>query len=133
MKKQSEIEIMVRAILGRDKFLMLNMNLIRLLGPNGACMLTYLLDKYEFLVKSKRIDDGEGMSIFRRELTDKLCLSPYQQRTIESDLKDKKFIRVQEQRVLTETFNLYFLDILEIYNFVEENIERTPLKNLTPP
>jgi hypothetical protein len=127
-KKKTEIEEMVRAILGKDKFLMLNLNMVRKLTPNGACLLTYLLDKYEYLVKSKQLQDTEGMSIYRRELLQKLSLSPYQQRSIESDLKSKGLLMVVEQRVQGETFNLYYLDMITIYNFLEEEID--PIKKL---
>jgi hypothetical protein len=119
-KKITEIEEMIRGILGRDKFLMLNMVLLKKLQPNGACFLTFLLDKYEFLVKSKQMTEDEGMSIYRREITQKLGLSPYQQRKIEKELFTLNLIRVQEVRVELETFNLYYFNILEIYNFVEE-------------
>jgi hypothetical protein len=131
MRKKTEIEEMVRAILGKDKFLMLNLNMVQRLTPNGACLLTYLLDKYEYLVKSKQIRDTEGMSIYRREITQKLSLSPYQQRTIESDLKSKGLISISEKRIFGETFNLYFIHIDKIYNFLEEEID--PLKKLNPP
>ena len=130
-KKKTEIEEMVRAILGKDKFLMLNLNMVRKLTPNGACLLTYLLDKYEYLVKSKQLQDTEGMSIYRRELLQKLSLSPYQQRSIESDLKSKGLLMVVEQRVQGETFNLYYLDMITIYNFLEEEID--PIKKLNTP
>ncbi len=111
---------MIRGILGKDKFLMLNMTLIKKLDPNSACFLTYLLDKYEFLVKSKQIEDIDGMSIYRRELTDKLNLSPYQQRKIENQLSSLNLISVKEVRVEQETFNLYYFNISEIYDFVEK-------------
>lgn len=119
-KKVSEIEIMIRSILGKDKFLMLNMTLLKKLDPNTACFLTFLLDKYEFLVKSNQITDTEGMSVYRREITQKLNLSPYQQRKIETTLISLELIKVKEQRVEQETFNLYYFDILNIYHFVEE-------------
>jgi len=119
-KKVSEIEIMIRSILGKDKFLMLNMTLLKKLDPNTACFLTFLLDKYEFLVKSNQITDTDGMSVYRREITQKLNLSPYQQRKIETTLISLELIKVKEQRVEQETFNLYYFDILNIYHFVEE-------------
>jgi hypothetical protein len=130
-KNKTEIEELIRGILGKDKFLMLNITMIQKLTPNGACLLTYLLDKYEYLVKSKQIDEYEGMSIYRRELTQKLSLSPYQQRTIEADLKSKRLIDVVERRVQGETFNVYFLYVIEIYKYLEEVLD--PLKKLNPP
>jgi hypothetical protein len=119
MKKQSEIEIIIRSILGKDKFLMLNLKLVKELTPNGACFLTYLLDKYEYLVKSSLLEDYDGMYLYRREITNKLSLSPYQQRNIEADLKSRDLIDVKEERIQGETFNKYYLKISNIYELVE--------------
>lgn len=130
-RMKTEIEEIIRGILGKDKFLMLNLNMIQKLTPNGACFLTYLLDKYEYLVKSKQLDENEGMSIYRRELTQKLSLSSYQQRTIESDLKSKGLIELKEVRVEGETFNLYYLNVIAIFEFLEEG--STPIKKLNTP
>ena len=121
-KNKTEIEELIRGILGKNKFLMLNITMIQKLTPNVACFLTYLLDKYEYLVKSKQLSEFEGMSIYRRELTKKLALSPYQQKAIENILKSKGFIDIKEQRVEGETFNLYYLHIHNIHNFLEEGI-----------
>ena len=120
MKKQTEIELIIRSILGKDKFLMLNLKLVKELTPNGACFLTYLLDKYEYLVKSNLLEDYDGMYLYRREITNKLSLSPYQQRNIESDLKNRDLIEVKEERIQGETFNKYYLNLSNIYNLVEK-------------
>jgi hypothetical protein len=130
-RKKTEIEEMVRAILGKDKFLMLNLNMVKRLTPNGACFLTYLLDKYEFLVKSKQISDTEGMSVYRREILQKLSLSPYQQRNIESELKTKGLITVVEERVQGETFNVYYMHLNKIFEYLEEEVD--PIKKLDTP
>ncbi len=130
-KKKTEIEELIRGILGTDKFLMVNLKLVKLLTPNGAMFLTYLLDKYEFLVKSKSIREGEGMYIFRREMNQKLSLSNYQQKNIESDLKSKGLIEVVEERIQGETFNNYFINLYNIYELLnDEKSVETPVKNL---
>jgi hypothetical protein len=117
-KKISEIEIMIRGILGKDKFLMLNMTLIKKLDPNSACFLTYLLDKYEFLVKSKQIEDTEGMSVYRRELSDKLNLSPYQQRKIENQLCSLNLISILvtfiEVREIKSKLNILLIILITV-------------------
>mgnify|MGYP003351090840 CR=1 FL=1 len=120
MKKQkTEIEELVRSILGKDKWLMLNLTMVKELTPNGACFLTYLLTKYEGLVKSHKLEDLEGMYVYRKEITDALSLSPYQQRNIELDLKEKQLIKIVEERIKGECFNKYYLNIQNIYELVE--------------
>lgn len=116
--KKTEIEEIIRSILGKDKFLMLNKTLIKKLTPNGACLITYLLDKYEYLIKTKSLNEDEGMYIFRRELTQELGLSKYQQRIIESDLMSKELINVVEVRTNNETFNTYYFNLYNLYEFV---------------
>lgn len=120
MKKQKhEIEETIRAILGTDKFLMLNLKLVRELTPDGACFLTYILDKYEYLVKSNLIGEVDGMYVYRREIRNKLGLTDYKQRNIESMLKAKGLLEVIEERVQGETFNKYYPKIVNIWSLVE--------------
>lgn len=119
MAKKTEIEEIIRGILGRDKFLMVNLKLVKELTPNGALFLTYLLDKMEYLIKSKSIDEGEGFYVYRRDFIEKLSLSAYQQRNIERDLEFKGLIKVEEERVKGETFNKYYLNISNIFELVE--------------
>jgi hypothetical protein len=117
--EKTEIELLIRGILGKNKFLMLNLNMVKAIDLNSAYLLTYLLDKYEFLIASKKLVDGDGMVIFRRELTNELGFSPYQQRTIEKTLISHELISVKEERVQGETFNRYYFDLFNIYNLVE--------------
>lgn len=123
MAKKTEIEEIIRGILGKDKFLMVNLKLVKALTPNGALYLTYLLDKFEFLVKSKAIDENEGFYVFRRDFVEKLSLSHYQQRNIERDLELKELLKVEEERVKGETFNRYHLNLAKIYELVEKEME----------
>lgn len=131
-KKKTEIEEIISGILGTDKFLMVNLKLVKLLNPNGALFLTYLLDKYSFLIKSKAIREGEGMYVFRREINQKLSLSNYQQKNIESELKSKGLIEVVEERVQGETFNNYYINLYNIFDLLndETSVVETPVKNL---
>jgi hypothetical protein len=134
MKKKyvSEDQELIRAILGKNKFLMLNINMIKKLTPNGACFLTYLLDKSEFLLKSGLIHSlNDSFYVYRRDFRENLSLSDYQQKVIETKLKDLEILSVIEQREQGETWNEYILDIYKIGELVEESIP--PSKNLTHP
>lgn len=124
MGKKTEIEEIIRGILGKDKFLMVNMKLVKELTPNGALFLTYLLDKLEYLVKTKAIDETEGFYVFRRDFVEKLSLSSYQQRNIERVLEFKGLLKVKEERVNGETFNRYYLNLNNIFELVEEEKEK---------
>lgn len=124
MRKKTEIEEIIRGILGKDKFLMVNMKLVKELTPNGALFLTYLLDKLEYLVKTKAIEETEGFYVFRRDFVEKLSLSSYQQRNIERDLEFKGLLKVQEERIKGETFNRYYLNLNNIFDLVEGEKEK---------
>lgn len=134
MKKKyvNEDQELIRAILGKDKFLMLNIKMIRHLTPNGACYLTYLLDKAEYLLNSKLIHSlNESFYVFRRDFRRDLSLSDYQQRLIESKLKEMEIINVIEKREAGETWNEYKINIQEVFNLLEQNTT-PPLKKLNP-
>jgi hypothetical protein len=124
MRKKTEIEEIIRGILGKDKFLMVNMKLVKELTPNGALFLTYLLDKLEYLVKSKAIDETDGFYVFRRDFVEKLSLSHYQQRNIERDLEFRGLLKVDEERVKGETFNRYYLNLNNIFDLVDKEQEK---------
>ena len=59
-KRKTEDQILIRSILGIDKFLMLNLKLVKLVGLNEAVVLTYILDKIEHTLSWDKyvIDNG---------------------------------------------------------------------------
>lgn len=122
MKKKyvNEDQELIRSILGKDKFLMLNINMIKHLNPNGATFLTYLLDKAEYLLNSKLISSlDDSFYIFRRDFRKNLCLSDYQQRLIETKLKQLEIICVVEKRESGETWNEYKINIYKVVELLE--------------
>jgi hypothetical protein len=122
MKKKyvNEDQELIRSILGKDKFLMLNINMIKHLNPNGATFLTYLLDKAEYLLNSKLISSlDDSFYVFRRDFRKNLCLSDYQQRLIESRLKELQIISVVEKRESGETWNEYKINIYKVVELLE--------------
>jgi hypothetical protein len=124
MKKKyiNEDQELIRSILGKDKFLMLNINMIKHLNPNGACFLTYLLDKAEYLLNSKLISSlDDSFYIFRRDFRKNLCLSDYQQRLIETKLKTLQIITVIEKREAGETWNEYKINIYKVVELLEQD------------
>lgn len=133
MKKYvSEDQELIRAILGKDKFLMLNMNMVKVLNPNCAVFLTYLLDKAEYLLSLKQIKSlDNSFYVYRREFNNNFGLSSYQQRQIESKLKALELIEVVEMRKVGETWNDYKLNIDKIYDLIEIS-EIIPHKETIP-
>ena len=133
MKKYvSEDQELIRAILGKDKFLMLNMNMVKVLNPNCAVLLTYLLDKAEYLLSLKQIKSlDNSFYVYRREFNNNFGLSSYQQRQIESKLKALELIEVVEMRKVGETWNDYKLNIDKIYDLIEIS-EIIPHKETIP-
>lgn len=133
-KRRTEDQELIRGILGRNKFLMLNLNLVKALRPDGACYLTFLLDKAEYLLSIGEINTlNEGFWCFRREIENKIGLNAYYQRKIEDHLTSAGLISITEKRELGETWNEYIINIAEIFLLVEpENVEH-PLKTLHPP
>ncbi len=121
-KPKSEDQELIYALLGKNKFLMLNLELVRALGPNAACYLTYLLDKAEFLLKSQQISSlEEGFYVLRRDLFRSLNLSTYHQKKIEDQLKELKILEIEEMRHNGDTWNQYYINIVYIFELLDEN------------
>jgi hypothetical protein len=125
MKRQrpkTEDQELIQGLLGRTKFLMLNIELVKSLGPNAACYLTYLLDKAEYLLKSEQISSlDDGFYVFRRDITRSINLNSYYQRKVEEILSELEILRVVEMRHNGETWNQYYLNIVSIFELIENN------------
>jgi hypothetical protein len=141
-KQKTEDQELIIALLGKNKFLMLNLELVRALGPNAACYLTYLLDKAEFLLKSQQIKTlEEGFYVLRRDLFRTLNLTAYHQRKIEDQLKELKILEVEEMRYNGDTWNQYYINIVYIFELLESNkqepntfiLEGKGVKSFNPP
>lgn len=120
---RKESNSIITKILGRDKFIMLNMVMLSKLGANAACFLTFILDRADFLEKSGQIKSVEedGLFIYRSDLTKKLALSNYQQRVIEKELIELNILSVVEEKLSdNQTRNRYRIDLLELDNFLDK-------------
>jgi len=121
-KKKTEGQELIRAILGKDKFLMLNLDMIKRFGLNETLLLTYLLDKFDFYVT---IDDRileNGMVFYRIDIEDKMGLSSYTQRKAEKKLMELGILKVEIRFDDKLTYNLYKIDM----NKLVENLFTTP-------
>lgn len=121
MKKfKNDDQELIRSILGKDKFLMLNTKLLMNLGPNAACMITYLLDKLDFLLMTKQIASAdEPFQVYRRDFKRSLSLSPYQQKVIEKDLYNFGILFVEEKRYQGETWNDYQINLEALVEVID--------------
>ena len=129
MKKKivNEDQELIRAILGRDKFLMIPVGFVQKLSPNVACYLVFLLDKAEYLLISKQIMTlDDSFYVFRRDFRKNLGLSDYQQRLIESRLKELQILNVIERREAGETWNEYKLNINKVGELLVSPKETLP-------
>ena len=120
--KLKQSNSLIAKILGRDKFIMMNMVMLKKLGPNASCFLTFLLDRADFLEKSKQINsiEEDGMFIYRADVTDKLGLTAYQQRSIERELQKLELISVVEERLDdNQTRNRYFINLILLDEFLD--------------
>lgn len=128
-KYRNEDQELIRNILGRNKFLMLNLNLVKTLRPDGACFLTFLLDKAEYVLSTGAINSlDEGFYVFRRDFEQNIGLNTYYQKKVEAQLEFLELIKIVEFREKGETWNQYYLNIDNIFSLVEGSEVGTPVK-----
>lgn len=111
MKKKNNNQILIRSILGVDKFLMLNLNLIKIVGLNEAVILTYILDKLEHTLSWDNDVIDNGIVVFRRDIENKFGLSDYQQRKVEKNLITKELLNITATFDGLNTYNIYKIDL----------------------
>lgn len=120
LKKNNSI---IQKILGRDKYFMLNLVMLKKLGPDAACFLTFVLDRADFLEKSNQISSvgDEGLFLYRADIQDKVGISPYTQRRIEKMLADLEVMIVVEEKLKdNQTRNRYYIDLENLDNFLDK-------------
>jgi len=97
--KQKTSNSVIQTILGRNKFVMLNLNMLKKLGPNTACFLTFILD--------------------RADIQDKVGISPYTQRVVEKQLSELEIMIVVEEKLKdNQTRNRYYIDIYKLDEYL---------------
>ena len=123
IKKKSDDQVLIRSILGVDKFLMLNLNLIKIVGLNESVVLTYILDKLEHNLSWDKDVLDTGIVIFRKDIESKFGLSDYQQRKVERVLMDKNIVYISKNFDGLNTYNTYKVNLetlVEELNSVEK-------------
>jgi hypothetical protein len=129
-KRKTEDQELVRCILGRDKFLMLNLKLVKLVGLNEAVVLTYILDKIEHTLSWDKYVIDNGIIVFRKDIEGRFGLSDYQQRKVERNLTDIGILNVIPTFDGLNTYNLYFINLELLVSKLDELITKLPpLKN----
>ena len=129
-KRKTEDQILIRSILGIDKFLMLNLKLVKLVGLNEAVVLTYILDKIEHTLSWDKYVIDNGIIVFRKDIESRFGLSDYQQRKLERNLTDIGMLNVIPTFDGLNTYNLYVIHLEVLVSKLNElNTELTPLKN----
>ena len=123
IKKKSDDQELIRTILGNNKFLMLNLNLIKIVGLNESVVLTYILDKLEHNLSWDKDVLDTGIVIFRKDIESKFGLSDYQQRKVERVLMDKNIVYILKNFDGLNTYNTYKVNLetlVEELNSVEK-------------
>jgi hypothetical protein len=115
IKKKNEDQLLIRSILGVDKFLMLNLNLIKIVGLNESVVLTYILDKLEHTLSWDKDCIDTGIVIFRRDIDNKFGLSDYQQRKVERNLISKELVTISPTFDGLNTYNIYKVNLEKLY------------------
>ena len=115
MKKKNEDQLLIRNILGVDKFLMLNLNLIKIVGLNESVVLTYILDKLEHTLGWDKDAIDNGIVIFRRDIENRFGLSDYQQRRVEKNLISKEVLSISATFDGLNTYNIYKVDLEKLF------------------
>ena len=116
MKKKNDDQILIRSILGVDKFLMLNLNLIKIVGLNESVVLTYILDKLEHTLTWNKDAIDNGIIVFRRDIENKFGLSDYQQRKVERVLIIKEILSITATFDGLNTYNTYRVDLEKLFD-----------------
>lgn len=114
---------LIQKILGRDKYVMLNLVMLRKLGPDAACFLTFVLDRADFLEKSNQIDSVsyDGLFLYRSDIQEKVGISPYTQRRIEKYLSELEIMVVVEEKLKdNQTRNRYYVSLEKLDQFLDK-------------
>jgi hypothetical protein len=122
-KKKNNDQILIRSILGIDKFLMLNLNLIKLVGLNEAVILTYILDKIEHTLSWDKYAVDNGIVVFRKDIESRFNLSDYQQRKCERNLIDNDLINITPTFDGLNTYNIYKINLDTLVILLNSNKE----------
>lgn len=119
-KKSNSI---IQKILGRDKYIMLNAVMLKKLGPDAACFLTFVLDRADYLEQINKISsvEDEGLFLYRSDIQEKVGISPYTQRKVEKQLAELELMIVVEEKLSdNQTRNRYFIDLVNLDNFLDK-------------
>jgi hypothetical protein len=117
-KKKSDDQILIRSILGVDKFLMLNLNRIKVVGLNESVVLTYILDKLEHTLSWDNNVINTGIVVFRKDIENRFGLSDYQQRKVERVLIDKGIVSIVRTFDGLNTYNNYKVDLEILFDLI---------------
>lgn len=125
MKKKTNEQQLIRDILGIDKFLQLNMELVKAVGLTEAVLLTYILDKCEYNISIGNIKlTDEGVIVYRKELENKFNLSAYEQRKAEKSLIEFGLLDIKTYTTDLTTYNLYIPSLEGLYNLLIISAEK---------
>jgi hypothetical protein len=115
----------IREILGKNKFLMLNLDMIKKLGLNETLLLTYLLDKFEYFSSKDENILNRGMVFYRIDIEETVGLTAHLQRKAEMKLKSLDILTVEMKFENKLTYNIYKVNLEKLVQAIYD----TPSKS----
>jgi hypothetical protein len=112
----------IDAVLGNDKYLRLNLQMSRVLGLEQTALITFILDRTRYALNLDK--HFEGVKIYRDELLKQFGWSEYQQRRIETSLKEKKVLNIQMVSIEKQRYNLYGIDIEKLLEVMDTDTSK---------
>lgn len=90
-------------VLANDNYLIVNRNLVKLLGLRQAVMFGELCSEQNYWNKQAG-EDGQWFYSTQENIEDKICLSPYEQREALKVLEEKGLIEKQKKGIPCKTY-----------------------------
>lgn len=107
-----DLEI-INELLGKDRFLRLNLQFCKLLGIESAVVLTHILDAITFELYGNPNANQQGVKIYRSKLTDLYGLSIHKQQKAEKVLVEQGIISIKliYNKETKQSYNFYKIDL----------------------
>jgi hypothetical protein len=122
-KEEQEI---IDAILGNNKFLRLNLDIVRACGVEQAVFISFTLDRIKYALNLDR--HFEGVRIYRDELTKFFGWSEHQQRKIENKLINQGILTIKLNQLEKIRYNTYSIDLEKLLEVIDNSSKKTGVK-----
>jgi hypothetical protein len=122
LQTRKEEQEIIDAILGNNKFLRLNLDIVRSCGVEQAVLISFVLDRTKYALNLDRHFDG--VRIYRDELTQHFGWTERQQRLIENKLISKNILYIQLKQMDKMRYNTYSIDLENLLEIIDNNTKK---------